>query len=224
MIATFDTAPEAHAARVFLEGEGVRAAVTDDVAVTTLWHVGAALGGVKLLVSEKDAENAAQLLAHGENETSRDVPDFGWKCAGCKSEVDAGFAVCWKCGAPFNGAATAQDVQSDSPAAKNSTTSYHADVVFADSGESDSGISRERDDALERRISRAWRASVIGLFLCPGLLHLYSIALLLQSINDNSRMTKVDRRRFIGAWIVDVVAGIVVGAGLLTFLSMIMSS
>jgi hypothetical protein len=127
----------------------------------------------------------------------------------------------WK---SFNEPATAQDAQSDSPAAKDSNLSYHADVAFADSGESDSDVVGEPNDAFERRISRAWRASVIGLFLCPGLLHLYSVALLLQSANDKSRMTPVDRRRFFGAWIVNIMAGIVVGVGLLTFLSLIMSS
>ena len=224
MIATFDTAPETHTARVFLEGEGIRAAVTDDVAVTTLWHVGTALGGVKLLVSEKDAESAAQLLAHESNETSGEVPNFGWMCASCKSEVDAGFAVCWNCGTPFYRVATAKDVQSDSPAAKDSNLSYHADVAFADSGESDSDVVGEPNDAFERRISRAWRASVIGIFLCPGLLHLYSVALLLQSANDTKRLTPTGRRQFWGAWIVNIVVGIVAGAGLATILSSIASA
>lgn len=145
-------------------------------------------------------------------------------CASCRSEVDAGFAACWNCGAPFNGAATAQDVQSDSPAAKASNPSYHADVAFADSGEFDSGVEGELNDALERRISRAWRASVIGFFLCPGLLHLYSVTLLLQSANDKKGLTPTGRRQFWGAWIVNVMAGIFVGVGLLTFFSLIMSS
>ncbi len=51
-------------ARNALEAAGIPAILDGEVAATWLWHLGTALGGVKLLVSEGDAGEARAILQH----------------------------------------------------------------------------------------------------------------------------------------------------------------
>ena len=53
---------EANIVRNYLEAGGVRAFLADDATIGMAWHLGTALGGVKVQVAEEDADRAAELL------------------------------------------------------------------------------------------------------------------------------------------------------------------
>ena len=61
-IATYIGAWEAHLARTKLESEGIFAVVLDDQIASINWFYSNAVGGVRLQVSEADAERAALIL------------------------------------------------------------------------------------------------------------------------------------------------------------------
>ena len=98
-VATFTTLSEAEAARVTLEGEGIRAMIDD-----TDWNtMGIPVPNVKLQVNEGDAERATQLLAeHGHTLTSGqpDEDDAPEKltCLECGTEIPEGKTKCPACG------------------------------------------------------------------------------------------------------------------------------
>ncbi|GIW99562.1 MAG: hypothetical protein KatS3mg111_2895 [Pirellulaceae bacterium] len=93
-------AMSAYALRNRLEAAGIFAVVEGAESNITLSYVGSALGGVKVLVPQDQLTAARNILAD-RRDPSDDVPDHDWICQRCFSEVDAGFAICWKCGTPF---------------------------------------------------------------------------------------------------------------------------
>lgn len=123
-LARFPSSAEACIARGQLECEGIRAELAGEAAASWLWHVGTAIGGVRLLVSREDADRAMDILA------SIAVIDETQK------------------------------------------------IDFGDDAD------KEHDDhesELPEDLVRAWRASLIGLFLLPPLLNIYSTWLLLRN-------------------------------------------
>lgn len=62
-LAVFSDAATAHMAKARLAAAGIDSAVLDENVTSVLSHLGAAIGGVKLLVHEADAARAAALLA-----------------------------------------------------------------------------------------------------------------------------------------------------------------
>ncbi len=268
-ITTFENGPEAHAARLRLESEGIRAAVNDEVVVNWLWYVGTALGGVKLQVAAADAERARAILDSGNFAEGSSTP--GWICPECDSEVDAGFEVCWSCGAAF------EDVKDHAVVRKPAETTRTADLDepsddFASNDESTSSrsaaldlrseertwwciacnrpvelsqpmcpncgatkegganpylASRQSAYAVEREppseqveaevaemeatINRAWKAAVIGLFLCPLVLHVYSLILLLSASRTGMPLSGPTAWKFYSAFIIDMLVGLFFG-------------
>ena len=61
-IATFDTPEEANIARNRLVAEDISAFLADEAAVGMAWHLGTAIGGVKLRVAEGDVDRAMAML------------------------------------------------------------------------------------------------------------------------------------------------------------------
>jgi len=62
-VASFGTPIDAHVARGRLEDNGIDAYVADENMVGVAWHLGLAVGGVKLQVAAEDAERAREILA-----------------------------------------------------------------------------------------------------------------------------------------------------------------
>lgn len=62
VIATFASSSEAHVAKGRLAAEGIRGALDTEALLNMDWFLTNAVGGVKLLVFEKDAERAAAIL------------------------------------------------------------------------------------------------------------------------------------------------------------------
>jgi hypothetical protein len=57
----------------------------------------------------------------------------------------------------------------------------------------------------DRRVRYALRASVLGLVLCPPLLHLYSFAVLLGVLFRNDPLSPAANRRFYAAFLIDAI-------------------
>lgn len=62
-VAGFNTAAEAHILRGRLEEEGIRATVADEDTVNMAWHLGQAVGGVKVQVAAEDTDRARAVIA-----------------------------------------------------------------------------------------------------------------------------------------------------------------
>ena len=86
---------DAQSAAALLENEGIHAVIDGANFQTVL--ATATLGSVKLMVNEPDLWRANTVLE--EADLLPDTPE--WICGTCGKEVDAGFAVCWNCGADY---------------------------------------------------------------------------------------------------------------------------
>lgn len=85
-VATFGTPTEANLARNQLDAEGIRAFLADETTVGMAWHLGNAVGGIKLQVADDDAERALSILESNEkvpiseddwqSDDIADTPDF----------------------------------------------------------------------------------------------------------------------------------------------------
>ncbi|MCL4203612.1 MAG: DUF2007 domain-containing protein [Pirellulaceae bacterium] len=65
-VGTFSTSTEASIVRNHLEADGIRVFLADEAIVGMAWHLGTAVGGVKLQVAEGDVERALAVIeSHG---------------------------------------------------------------------------------------------------------------------------------------------------------------
>ncbi len=76
-VATYGTVHEAHLAKNELEEAGIRTVLADEEVVGSLWHVGIAVGGVKVQVNESDLEKACEIInqTFGEAEEAAPLTD-----------------------------------------------------------------------------------------------------------------------------------------------------
>lgn len=58
LIATFTVPEDAHLFRTFLESRGIEGFVLDENVVQLFWHYSNAIGGVRLVVDDADADDA----------------------------------------------------------------------------------------------------------------------------------------------------------------------
>jgi hypothetical protein len=58
-IATFTVPEDAHLFRMFLESRGIESFVLDENFIQLFWHYSNAIGGVRLVVDEDEADDAA---------------------------------------------------------------------------------------------------------------------------------------------------------------------
>jgi len=225
-IGSFAVMVAAHAARARLEAAGIRAYLVGEEVANSLWHVGSALGGIKLQVAESDVERVKQLVEEEEGAEEQGTGDGRpWRCRPCQEVVDGEFDVCWSCGLPR------ADVEDENyqPApstnedsyAENSPLSSERPIRYDEPAgtenpyaspalEKSEGIPAKPlqivDDDSEQLVQRAYRSAIIGLLLCPGVLHLYSFGLLLLIGGRIERLTAKSKRRFMLAFIVDMIA------------------
>jgi hypothetical protein len=225
-IASFDTDFEANCAKQYLEQQGIAAQIEGATSAATLSIASSAIGGAKLFVEVGNASRATAALS--ELRTASSTGDQDWWCRRCRVEVDAGFGCCWNCGqdrdvigekitdnlsanqsptaivnkgdeSVFDGSLVPAGPASDNPYAAPLTLESAA-VVAA----KDPHIDFEAADEL---ITRAWRASIVGLLLCPVLLHLYSGYLLILASRASSSFSPRSTRLFYVTAAVDLVAG-----------------
>jgi hypothetical protein len=87
-IATFNTPAEASIVRNQLEAAGIRTFLADEATMNMAWHLGVAVGGVKLQVAERDAPRA---LVELESLGSTPIGEDEWRTEDPedRSEADA---------------------------------------------------------------------------------------------------------------------------------------
>lgn len=237
-VAAFNTPLEADIARGRLSEAGIASYLTDEALVGNFWALVNAVGGVKLQVAQSDSERAREVL-RPEPEIEESPPPEGsspapprghWRCGQCGSEVDAGFEVCWKCGASRDGQADPNfmaepvddepeepeaDVPEDSPedwqslpeavaqADANPFSSPRAPLHQAAQVAVAPPEATERGDDLALR---ALRAAIIGLMLCPLVLNIVSVCFLVQLAVQNHPLGSRGKRHFYLAWLLNIVA------------------
>ena len=63
VVARFSFPHEAHIAKASLDSVGIKSYIADEYTVNSQWLYSNAIGGVRLMVSESDAEEAIQMLS-----------------------------------------------------------------------------------------------------------------------------------------------------------------
>ncbi|HVX09603.1 MAG TPA: DUF2007 domain-containing protein [Pirellulales bacterium] len=99
-VATFVKPAEAVAARCALEAQGITCFLKDENLVAMNWLYGNAVGYVKLLVAEPDAERALTLLETPYDDWPTSAQPETWKCRQCGEEVENRSDRCTQCGTP----------------------------------------------------------------------------------------------------------------------------
>jgi hypothetical protein len=174
-IASFSTPEEAALARNFLETRGIKAFLTDEETVGMFWHLGNAVGGVKLQVADDD-QDRAQLALEQRDGPSPESPEHGIAegrtCPMCGTTFSDEYDDCPECGPP-------EDVLKE-----ESETSITTPEVVAGA---------EADDLARR----ALRASVFGLLFAP--IGLYALWLLLDITRYSGELSPTGLRKVIFA-------------------------
>jgi len=167
-LATFGSPVEARIVCNRLEAEGVQAFLAGESSGSTLWHVGTALGGVKLEVAEKDYDRAAKLLEAGQ----KPVTAGDWE-----KEPSAGMKP----------GAVVETYGGDVP---HNNEDYDDEDAYDEEYDDEDAY-----DHLEPRnedLRRAFTAAVFGLFIFP--LQIYSLWLIWRMEADT--LSAADTRRF----------------------------
>jgi len=191
-VATFATPEQAHIACNALREFGLPARLDDDVIVGLAWHLGTALGGVKVKVPEEHVAAAREFLGYadeGEAEPDGDEAaaartrvDRPAACPACGERTQAGFDLCWNCGAELASDGSSSITPPDRAVPLAASPGELADDITDD-------VEPSPDEAHEsppplsaaQLTDRAWKAAVMGLIICPGFLQAYSIWNLLKA-------------------------------------------
>jgi hypothetical protein len=163
-VATFPDAGSAAIARASLDAEGIMAWVQGAEASAMMGYVGSALGGVRLQVAAEEAKRAATILhdAAGDG-TPSDHAGGPWICGPCGERIDAGFDVCWMCGADRGDTGPASDEVSRAPVTDEELERLSvADGEAEPDGVAVAAAATDWDEMADR----AWRATLIGV-VCP---------------------------------------------------------
>jgi len=203
-IATFATPTEAEVARLQLEFSGIRAVVTDVAMSGWFWYFGTATGGARLQVRQEDtAEANALIRSLGKASSDSASPESDWMCLACGAPVDAGFEVCWSCGAELGESRRAFAQPGSSFAEEN--TDEGDDPVDSDD------LTLQPPSKCDVLARRAWRSAVLGTVFCPPLITFYSLAVMVRTVWAGSPLTSYARQRMVGAGTINVAMLLVVG-------------
>jgi hypothetical protein len=194
-IGSFANFEEAKLAQAALAEEEIRAFLEGANMAGMLWYLSNAMLGIKLQVAVDDVEQAKAVLGHAtagdEEQRSAATPR---RCGKCGAEMEPGFDACWSCGAMFEAAP--------------GPTSAVRQALPVEKADEDAEPPTAEGDALA---DRAWRAAVLGLFICPPLLSIYSAWVLLRIAFSDRPLSGVGRRHFCWAAAADLLASAVVG-------------
>lgn len=199
-IATFPNAQEAAAIKGQLVEAGVDAVLEGEDTAAMLSHLGSTIAHVSVLIRVRDRERVVELLK--EWDAGRLIP--AWICRSCQAEVDAGFAVCWNCGAEWNSEQPLADTSPLPAATVDRVRSMDAlDPFLIDASDPRwaAGEAEPSTAAGDDLVDRAYRAAVYGSVFPP--LTLYSLALILSA--SFKPVSPHGSRRFYGALVICVV-------------------
>jgi hypothetical protein len=194
-VARYSNPFEARQALNVLSHNGLNAYIEGENTNSTLWYVGTAIGGVKLLVEPNDKSRALEILSEQvDHDTAMGDP---WQCKNCFAEVDAGFDVCWRCDTERS--ADSKIVTSGEEFARDDN--HHAGMQAQPQQ-----TSAVQTDDKEATIERAWRAAVLGALILPLVAQVYSLVLLGQAFESATPITPRGKRLAIATLIVDVIS------------------
>jgi hypothetical protein len=234
-ISSYENPTEAHAAKNLLEMEGITAYVADEAVGNWLGYMGTAIGGIKLQVASADAERCVAILARAEAEAAEADLGDPWRCNRCRETVDAGFEVCWSCGGAreefqdqtfdprqavdadgADGEEDSWDEDDRDVRAPKSTgemvdgrpNPYYAGSLPAESVMPKDMMARPASEEVEAMATRAWRAAILGILICPMflLLNMYSVWLLLRVTVSGEELSAAGVWRYRLAWGVNLMA------------------
>ncbi|MCP4189726.1 MAG: hypothetical protein GY768_03770 [Planctomycetaceae bacterium] len=232
-IATFDEVADAYMFRNQLERRGIAAVVHEPSVASALWQLSVSGGGAKLQVHTADASKArALLLAQLTPEAAAELSQF-WRCEACEEIVDPGFDVCWSCSKARGevedqgfeptlatvgiAGVDLEDDSQDCPALVITRSSAESTETAADPSDRAVHASAASPDstrmmvenparAADEMVMRAWRAAIMGLFICPPLLNIYSMCLLVRVGWGAAKTSPKASRRFYAAMVVNLLS------------------
>ena len=199
-VARFATPFEARVAKNRLEAEGIPVFLGDEESVGNLWHLGLALGGVKLLVPDDHIQKAMDLLtalpeeetaeadAHSDKgESDSEAIQEAWTCPQCGNRVTADQGFCTSCGSSGDG---------PDEATFNSPEKDSEDSAAPEDG-SNLPLPLLGDDIA----FRALKAATFSLLFLP--LVFYSCWLLLRLVTFPGDLSRHGIRNMVGAMVLD---------------------
>ena len=156
------------------------------------------LTSVRLLVDESDWEQAKEVLQNADE--LPDVPE--WVCSQCGKDVDAGFAICWNCGAAYESHALEQEAEAAAEyTPEDFTDRAQEDLSAASNNPYDSpSVATDRlappkavIEEAEERTSHAFWALIITGWILIGIP--VALLLLMQSWKYRAHLSPRARRR-----------------------------
>ena len=209
-VGTYLTPEEAHLAALALENEGIRCYYEAEQTTGNLWHLGTALG-VKLQVEEHEVPRVQAILEETRRPTSGPSTPGG-RCVTCGAKMEPGFEVCWSCGATLEPEVTRSVESPSSPPqpSRQDAAVADQDVDEADEQSGTEEMEPQLDPVNEELASRAFKVAVIGLAFC-GVLHIYSIWLVLRLAFRGGRLSPAGDRKFYAALFIDLMVAATAG-------------
>lgn len=222
-IRRYPNAWQAETTRIRLAEAGIPAFVTESETSTMLSYVGTALGGVRVRVPADDQQRALQVLA---DDAARLESAGHWQCSRCDEVNEPAFELCWSCSKPRSdddplvpppeldsegdrAVGFGDDAAKAFPAAPlppEDRAPYRP--VGSDSlrpvARRDGTMEAQAAEDAESRVRYAFRAAVLGFFLLPPLLNVYSFVLLLGLVAREGGMPPAVRTRFWLTWALNV--------------------
>jgi hypothetical protein len=211
---------EAETIRIRLTAADIRAFVTGTDAATALGLGGAGtMRLVRVEVGAEDYDCARVLLQQDQLRLQQAGP---WICSRCGEQNEAAFEVCWSCTKPRTDddqhGRINQQTEPDAALQSPISVKPPADrLSFADSNPYRPVLlpDQPRDQRTNARtaatdetsddVTRCLRAAIVGVFLFPPIISLYSAYMLIHLNSDVYRDQRL-RRRVIAAWCVNFVA------------------
>jgi len=197
----FATPFEANMAKNRLEAEGIPAFLADEQTVGNLWHMGGALGGVKLLVPDDYIQKAMDVLT-----TPPDEEVFSGAQTDLPSDPDSeaiqAARTCPLCGnqlGPDEGPCPACGSSGEN---ETELKTINHDPEFRDSAEEDAASDAPLPQGDELAF-RAWKMAAFGLIFFP--LTFYSSWLLIRLFLFPAPLSPEGKRKMLGALVFDVV-------------------
>lgn len=207
-VARFDDLFKAETLKIGLEELGIPAFVEGAETNRAMHYIGTALGGIKVLVPA-ERKREAQLAIEKISLESGEAP--AWICPSCGEEVEGNFETCWSCRAerpadaklapPRETRDDDEDADAETvPARDDEANPYSAPRTTKPMTAAAPGMDGAQ---VEAAVLRAWRASVIGLFFCPVLLHAYSMYVLIDTRDAIGLLSETGKRRRFWATVIN---------------------
>jgi hypothetical protein len=218
-LGTYSSAIQAELVVGILRENGIPAVTNAGESNVALAQIQSGMGAIRVYVALDQLDNAKHLL-----EELADDSGEPWYCGKCKTDIDAGFDVCWSCGglreevqAPFpEGLEKVTEHESPlEPALPmfngqvDTSNPYHAPAAPA---KLDAEPSASEDQLqADELINRAWIASIFGLVFLPFAMQFYSMYLLIGAGLIDAPLSEQSQSKYNRTIILNI-AGIIVMA------------